>query len=354
MTVSPHIIIPPRGVPASVLILPERDAPRGRFLAPMRRSEWEQPSERSRIFGPRNKTHFVLSGRDRDGVVRWRGLFEDREDADAFLCALVSGSLIYDRPLWDLPVPMWDPSFYEDLVYEFVSYDVIASGSTYTVKAAYGSVSTIEGLGGGQAGTSTSTKATAYPGGKGGYYCNITSAANIAAGNVLTVAIGAAGNPSAGAGGDTYLEDNTSTKIIVAPGGNSATAAVGTVKNAGGTGGGGSGTNSGGGGSAGAIAGPGNNGTNPTGGTSPGTLADGATVIGAGGNGAAVSANGSPGNQYGGAGGGAYTSSTEGETGGPGYQGVILFGYNPFVPIMFESPSTLLSRRYRAVGGSPS
>lgn len=209
-----------------------------------------------------------------------------------------------------------------------VKYLVWTTGTTITIPGDYGSLVSAAALGGGQAGTSEATKASFGPGGIGAKYARITNAPNIKSGDILSISIGGPGSASAGSGGDTSLKDNTGTVILLAPGGNSATTAVGSLINSGGTPGGGATPNGGGGSSAGSSAGTGNNGSNPTGATSPGYLADGKTQIGAGGNGGVTGSNGNPGQGYG-AGGGGAADANGSYVGGAGYQGVILFAYTP-------------------------
>ena len=96
----------------------------------------------------------------------------------------------------------------------------ITSGTSFTVPT--GSNVSVEGIGGGQAGGTTATGSKA--GGKGGTYAKIL--ADAATGSV-TVAIGAGGTSPAGNGGDTKWR----TTVLVAPGGNTGTTAVGTTTN---------------------------------------------------------------------------------------------------------------------------
>ena len=209
-----------------------------------------------------------------------------------------------------------------------VTYLVWSTGTTKTIPSDYSTFVSAEALGGGQGGTAVNSPGTYGPGGKGAKYASITSAPHIKAGDVLSISIGGGGSGAASSGGDTSLKDNTGAVILLAPGGNSATTAVGSLINSGGTPGGGASPNGGGGSSAGSSAGTGNNGSNPTGATSPGYLADGNTQIGAGGNGGVTSANGNPGQGYG-AGGGGAAEAISSRVGGAGYQGVIVFAYNP-------------------------
>ena len=113
----------------------------------------------------------------------------------------------------------------------------------------------IEGWGAGSSGTSN---------GDGGTYANTT--VTIAASGTYILTLGAYSTGATG-GGDTSVVDPLSSNVIVAPGGGSATSAVGTVTNAGGFGGSGSFA---GGGGAGGPDGVGQNGGNSTGATAGG------------------------------------------------------------------------------------
>ena len=64
-----------------MIILPERNIPRGKLLLPMRPAEWRQPSQRKAIFGIEDQTRFRLTARLNDGFIAWRGWFDSREDA---------------------------------------------------------------------------------------------------------------------------------------------------------------------------------------------------------------------------------------------------------------------------------
>lgn len=59
------------------------------IIAPVPLHEWRQPSARRTLSGIENRTWFAVNARTSDGVLWWRGWFEDRFEADAFLLALV-------------------------------------------------------------------------------------------------------------------------------------------------------------------------------------------------------------------------------------------------------------------------
>ena len=78
---------------------------------PMHKDAWRQPSQRQSIFGVENKVKFCITAVLNDGFVVWRGWFDDRSDADMFLFSIVSGSINYEKELWNLPNPVWFPEF---------------------------------------------------------------------------------------------------------------------------------------------------------------------------------------------------------------------------------------------------
>lgn len=55
-----------------------------------------------------------------DGAVHRTFWFTDRDDADAFLWAAVTGSLRYERALWHMAIPIWEPPS-ADVVYDFAT-----------------------------------------------------------------------------------------------------------------------------------------------------------------------------------------------------------------------------------------
>lgn len=127
----------------SLLILPDRTQPVGKFLMPLRRNQWQAPSlaQPKDMFGNENCQRWRIRARQRStNWIVWQGWFDDREDADAFLYALIAGSLDYERALWDLPVEtwpgQWSPDMYPDLAYEFASLVFLTtptgSNQTYT------------------------------------------------------------------------------------------------------------------------------------------------------------------------------------------------------------------------------
>ena len=65
-----------------------RVRPQEKFLIPVDRLDWIQPSQRVAIFGIESQTRFRLTARTHDGHIVWRGWFDDRDDFDAVLLAI--------------------------------------------------------------------------------------------------------------------------------------------------------------------------------------------------------------------------------------------------------------------------
>jgi len=162
-----------------MIVLPERNAPRGKVLLPQRRREWERPSQRASAFGIPNATFFTITARAHDGAIVWRGRFEDREDADAFLFAIATGSLPYERELWRLPTPHY-PGLPEGLVYSFVTFNVLTTlgSNTYNVPSDFNAANnSIHGIGGGGSGGAGAGATRNSSGGGGGGYSRIEDVA---------------------------------------------------------------------------------------------------------------------------------------------------------------------------------
>lgn len=120
-----------------MIILPDKNIPRAKFLMPVQPREWRTPSQAQpkSWLGHENCTRFHVTAR-RFGAVVWRGWFDDRDDFDIFLWAMATGLLRYDRLVQRLPTPWFDPDLleYEELFYDFatVSFLVGTSGSDQT------------------------------------------------------------------------------------------------------------------------------------------------------------------------------------------------------------------------------
>ena len=375
------------------MILPDRRISRARFLIPMPKREWMPSSQAIPLDDLGNKvirTRFRLRARAHDGHIVWCGWFEDREDADAFLFALVCGSLRIERNLWRLPTPAWHPDLGEGLVYDFVTQTALTttgSNQTYTSPSDWDNGNnSIECIGGGASGAFGSN-GVHYTGGGGGSYSKITNFAfavpgtttstyRVAASIVEAQATGAnagtngeptwwnsATNPGVGtdnskcsaAGGSA---GQTATGSVGGGAGGATTASWGQTKFAGGRGGNLTGASgllaSGGGGAAGpngaggngvdsasttnstvTAGGQGGNGSGGAAGNNSaggnGTDLDGSNGSGGGGGGRMITPGYAGGNYGGGGGGDRGSSITGGGQGGTGMQGIILVTYTPGV-----------------------
>lgn len=318
------------------IILPERGISRTKLLLPQQPGMWRAPSQRSGLRTTESQTRFRLTARLSDGYIVWRGWFDDRDDADAFLFAMVAGSLNYERELWRLPTPAWHPDLGEGLQYDFATVTFITNTSTtsFTRPSDWNTASnSVEVLGGGGAGggSAAASSVEGGGGGTGGYSAksNLTIAASV------TIQVGSAGTGAAGANGGagtaTWFDGatlaasqvganpgNGGTTVSVGGTGGSTVGATGTTKTAGSNGGsdaGFSGGDSGGG--APSSAGAGSNGV----GSSSGNGATGGNASGVGGGtggtgGAAGKNNGNPGNA------GTNWDASHGSGGGGGGGGV--------------------------------
>lgn len=380
-----------------MIILPERHSPRTRILLPVPQSSWRTPSQAQQKdeFGNENRTRFCIAGRLNDGHIRWQGVFEDRDDFDAFLFALVSGSLHYEQELWRLPTPWWHPYLDEGLSYSFITFTSLtttsSSNQNFTVPADWnGANNTIHTVGAGSSGAVGEGAAFGSAGGgAGGAWAKIVNS-SLTPGATAVFSLktgGTAATISATGGGAGSTNGNTWFRIdggTTAPastaqgtlaegggqGGNAAGASSGT--NGGATGGRtansiGSSTNAGGSGGAGVAAadaaaggaggaagpsgagnagatgtsaagagGSGDAGAGGAGGGGAGTEIDTVALTGAGGGGNAATSSGSitggGGGSYGAGGGGAASSSTAATVNsGFGAQGLIVLSWTPII-----------------------
>lgn len=331
-----------------------------RFLLPVKDREWRTPSQAQRKdqFGKENETTFGILGRLHDGHLAWKGIFKDRSDADAFLYAIATGSIRYEKELWRLPIPEWNPDLFDRIsTYQFATYVKFTSigSSSYTIPSDWNSSNNqIEGIGGGGGGGGNSQ--SGRYGGSGGAYTKTTN---------YSASPGASVSYTVGDYGNGYNQTahtvsnttwNTSTLIAVCgdngytaqpsggaaasctPSGNAYSGGGGGDRTPGGVGGGGGGAGGPGGaggtpvgaGSAGGAGG----GSGGAGGSSAGAtggnganIADG-TVGSGGGGGWGASSSGTGGNagNYGAGGGsGGFSAGT----GGNGAGGLIAITYTP-------------------------
>lgn len=369
-----------------------------KILLPIPASHWRTPSlaQPKDCFGNENRTRFVVTGRHQNGRSAWRGWFDDRDEADAFLKAAVYGSLRYERALWGLPTPEWHPDLGAGLYYDFITTVFITSGTTWPVPADCIGVSNqagefIDTIGGGASGAAqrdTTDDIGNATGGGGGAWSRITTLA-LTPGASITIQVGAGGTAvSRTTNGQTQGNDGTDTwfnganlaaSSVGAKAGNNGISNAGDAITAGGEGGlaasgvgtskfdGGDGGDvtvanpvqvaTGGGGAAG-PSGAGDNGTNSAA-AADGDTAGGAGDAGAGGTaGTAGGGAGGAGTEYdathgsGGGGGGEQNTGTGTAgsgglygaggggaatagtvTSGAGRQGLIVVAYAPFTPL---------------------
>lgn len=377
-----------------MIILPDRNIPRSRFLMPVHKREWMAPSIAlpKDEFGRENRVFFSIRARLHDGFIAWRGVFEDREDFDAFLWALVNKTLRYERALWDLCTPSWNPDLPDDLVYDFATEVPLTTspGSTlqYTSPSDWNNLNNkIECLGGaGGGGAAQGASSVRATGGGGGGYASATNYSFASPGvtqasySVGTAgaggsnAVGAAGGASwfgsttilqgGGGGGGQRIASSTSALSGGTAGAGSGTSAIAT--NSGGRGGnisafsntnyvstgagGGGGpngagangldlaalaTSTGGSGDAGTGGAGGAGGTAGGNGTEWGTTATYGSGGGAGNSGGVTP--GPAGGNYGG-GGGPNLRGAVTPVGGAGRQGLIYITYEPRVSVGFNMP----------------
>jgi hypothetical protein len=375
------------------MIILEKHRPR--VLMPIARSAWSPSAyvPKDQFGNDTTRHQFSAAIRLNDGHIAWRGVFQDREDFDAFLWAHVTGSLRYDRALWRLPTPQWIPGLYDDLVLEFatdVFLTTTGTSNTYTVPSDWNSSSNtihcVAAGGGGACARWASGGSPRYAAGPGGGGYGRGTNVTLTPSGSATYGIGAGGAGAAtrstdgftngSAGGDTYFDaasyaaasfggtggaggvgSNTAATLAGSAGGSGKGAASASGGNGGdinsttntrySTGGGGAGGPSGNGGQGNSIASGSN--VNTTGGTgngggvagnTAGTLWNVSPAYGPGG-GATSAQNagtntGGAGPTYGGGGGSAVTTSGN-TTGGTGAQGIIYISYTPGVTSFFPN-----------------
>ena len=380
-----------------MLIKPSPSEPVGRLLIPEARRAWMPSSQRITTSSLDHgiETRWSLTARLDDGHPLWRGWFDDRDDADAFLWAAANGTLLYERALWDLPGRLgrpdfahlldwdrptytgaWRPDLGEHLRYDLLSTLTVSSptGSeqSVTIPASWSNTNNvIKAIGSGGPGGVRRVNGTRRGCGGGGagyvYLDNHQVAVPGSTTREVFVGTDRTGPSQTSDGGQNgadnwsnsyMLGSDNSTKVLNANSGwGGKHGAFATVSGgAGGNGGIGTGGYTGGRGgnvtvaTAGAMATGGGGAAGPTGnGGNGGDLsADGSTAggssggtnAGAGGTGnraEAGPATGGAGNDYGGGGGGCNGISGT-ITGGTGRQGIVWFEWTPNLRAGFNSP----------------
>lgn len=234
-----------------MIILPDRNIPRAKFLMPVSDKEWREPSLTlsKDIFGnPSVKTMFKINAKSNDGVIIWTGWFDDRADFDAFLYAIALGTLIQERALWDLPTPSWQPYLGELISYEFATVSFLTgspgSVSSYSVPTDWNSsdnnVQAIGGGGGGGAICISGAQATGGGGGAWNKTNNITLIPNstayyrIGAGASAVTSYTSSSARTGNVGGDTWFSVNNvaptgTSQGVLAKGGSGGNAGTGSI-----------------------------------------------------------------------------------------------------------------------------
>ena len=330
-----------------MIILPDRNVPRAKFLKPVLTKQWRTPScaQKKDQLGNENHTRFKVEARLNDGHLVWRGWFDDRGDFDAFLWSMLNGTLAWERPLWDLSTPSWYPGLGEHVTYYFATQVIKTTptgSSSYTIPADWSAVNNIDTIGGGGSGSAANMTGGGNSiglGGGGGAWSRATNATKFGESQIVTVSIGIGGAGittannttvavSGNAGGDTWFGDTTlagANTVSGAKGGSATTAIISATQNtvypgtSGGVGTSGVGTTRNNGGGSGSVQNTGTGGGSASGGGGAGGL-NGAGVTSANvvTSGAATSAGGSGDNGSGGAGGTAGTGTNTATAGGAG------------------------------------
>lgn len=336
-----------------MIILPDRHREVGKLLVPMRRSDWIEASARP-SFSPiehGTRTRWRLTAKLDDGFIVWRGWFDDRDDADAFLFAMASGTLEYQPALWDLPSPAWRPGMGEHLNYDFatVTFLTAVTATNWTVPVDWNNGNNkVEAIGGGSSGDGPNGR----PGAGGAYARSnnvvLTKGASIS----YTAGNGGNGSTAASSSAQSGLDTTFNGGTTLAKGsprvsngrclGGLASTSVGDVKFSGGdgstqangAGGGAAGPNGAGSVTTNYVGGVGDAGFGGAGGTNPrgtggnGTEWDATHGSGGGGGGSSNTGNGGNGGNYGAGAGGA---AGAGQKSGNAAQGIVVITYTPFI-----------------------
>lgn len=255
---------------------------------------------------PTTKTLFSVSAKSNDGVCLWMGVFECREDFDAFLWAIANGSLKNERALWDLPTPSWQPWMGELITYDFATTTFLTAttATSYSRPTDWNNANnSIETVGPGAPGNTITTSSSSCGGGGGGAYSKATNQ-TIDATNTYKCGPGTTTTSDV-----TYFKNNSSVTLCSAYGGVRGGAVSGGTGSSVGTGG---------------LASSGVGSLKYNGGSAPSSISVG-TATGAGG---AASSAGAGGNGVapGSAGGGAGGTSGSGLAGGTGGSGTSVVG----------------------------
>lgn len=334
-----------------MIILPDRNIPRAKFLLPMARQVWQRLPPY--VIG---QTWIAqLFRADRSMV--WQGHFEDREDADEFMAAMFAGTLKADGYLQRLPVycPDFEPHLLDD---PGISYNMVTNigigpssgnwsvpGDCVGLRSKAGEfVDVIAGGGSGAAANGGFGGAGGGGGGQASLYSYALTPGGLAAyssgaGGAAVSRSGSNGGTVGNAGADTWFVGTSTVRASGGGGGQSTTVTAYSAGGTAGTGTNGSNGHSGGAGggvqtgSAAAAAG-GGGAAGPSGGGSTASDAVSNFATGSGGaghsgsiaGGGSAGATGGTGNWYGpwgpgGGGAGNYSGSATPTAGSGGYSG---------------------------------
>lgn len=165
-----------------MIILPDKNSSRGKFLMPMPRREWMPPSQaewKDQFNNSGTTIVYRVSAKICDGHTVWCGKFNDREDFDAFLFAIAAGNIRQQPSLWRLPTPQWYPEISSEVSYEFATLSFLTttgSNQTFTSPRDWtSSNNTIECIGNGGNGGAIAANRSAAGGGGAGAYSKIVN-----------------------------------------------------------------------------------------------------------------------------------------------------------------------------------
>ena len=120
-----------------MIILPDKNIPRAKFLLPIPDRVWREPSqaEQKNWLGHTPVVFSFQAQARRHGRLLWEGHFRDRQDFDEFCWAAAVGSLRYDRYIQRLPHPELDPNLFgdEEITLHFLTTSIITSGTSWPV-----------------------------------------------------------------------------------------------------------------------------------------------------------------------------------------------------------------------------
>lgn len=207
-----------------MIILPDQHIPRAKILLPIPDADWRSPSQSQpkNMFGHENQTRFRVRALTHDGMVRWVGWYDDRDDFDAVLWAIANNTLRFQREIWDLTNETWMPGYgysnvgwrpdFADLIYDFVTTVFITSGTSTVIPADCFTVGTgsefLDCIGAGGSGGAFRGGASRASGAGGGAWARAQSI-TLTPNSTVTIQVGA-GGPSVNSSG-TATNGNSGT-----------------------------------------------------------------------------------------------------------------------------------------------